>query len=485
MLEWTRKAGYEVSDFAKQGLRCIHVAGTKGKGSVCVMVENILLQYREQTKASGQESRRMLGKVGLYTSPHLITVRERIRIDGAPISELLFTRYFFEIWDRLSSAVAMANPAHPDPQSSDTKPGYFRFLTLLAFHTFMKEGVESAIIECGIGGEYDSTNILPPEAVTVAAITRLGIDHIGMLGETIVEIARHKAGIFKNSVPAFTSKQVPEAQAVLAIQARSKNVKLEVVDRHPELESGDIKLGLDGEFQKDNASLAIAVARSHMRSVDVKPYLEGEPNINTPERIPQTFSVALETVKWQGRCETRDDGNILWLMDGAHTVDSITETARWYENKLVEASKSSNPPTATMLIFNQQGRDTFSLISTLINNSRAIETGSAGPLTPYSFLSVPPIFQYAAFCTNTAFKREVPKDVDLTGQEYMASIYERADGNQLHNCYGSIEDAVKLARRIAKSEGKLLVLVTGSLHLVGGLIRVLDGDRRDLDVPDI
>ena len=96
MLDWMGKAGYEVGDFAKGGLRCIHVAGTKGKGSVCAMVESILAQYqtKDNQGASGQlETGRGLGKIGLYTSPHLLTVRERIRIDGSPISESMFTKY--------------------------------------------------------------------------------------------------------------------------------------------------------------------------------------------------------------------------------------------------------------------------------------------------------------------------------------------------------------------------------------------------------
>jgi folylpolyglutamate synthase len=349
----------------------------------------------------------------------------------------------------------------------------------------MKEGVESAIIECGIGGEYDSTNILPPEAVTVSAITRLGIDHTGMLGETIEQIALHKAGIMKSGVPAFTVQQVPEAQAVLASRAHRKGVELKVVTRHPDVGSGNVQLGLEGEFQKDNASLAIAVARSHLESLHVNPGSEGELDKNHPEWIPEKFKYGLKTVKWQGRCEVRDEGNIRWLIDGAHTVDSIKETARWYQSKLKEAQNSSKPPTATMLIFNQQDRDAVSLISALINTSRAhVRFRHESKVNPYTTFLTPARFRYAAFCTNTAFKSEVPKDVDLSRQQNMGAFYERADANPAYMCCGSVEEAVELARRISESEERLLVLVTGSLHLVGGLIRVLAGDRRDLDVPD-
>ena len=135
-------------------------------------------------------------KVGLYTSPHLLSVRERIRINSKPISEELFTRYFFEVWDKLETA-AQAREA-----DKRIKPVYFRFMTLLAFHTFVREQVDVAVLEVGVGGEFDSTNIVTTPAVT--GITSLGIDHVGVLGGTIEEIAWHKGGIPKDGSPAYT-----------------------------------------------------------------------------------------------------------------------------------------------------------------------------------------------------------------------------------------------------------------------------------------
>lgn len=477
MLEWTRKAGYEVSDFAKQGLRCVHVAGTKGKGSVCVMVENILLQYRGETQLWEGGKGKHIGKVGLYTSPHLVTVRERIRIDGAPISESLFARYFFELWDRFSEIAAVPNGSHPHTQSSGAKPAYFRYLTLLAFHTFMREGVETAIIECGIGGEYDSTNILPQEAVTVSAITKLGIDHSGMLGETIEEIAWHKAGIMKQGVRAFTTQQVHAAQAILAARAREKDVALEVVNRNSALETGNVKLGIEGDFQKDNASLALAVTASHLQSLGV--FEKADAVGQSLHDIPDKFIQGLATVKWQGRCEVRDEGNICWLIDGAHTIDSIKETARWYHTKLEQAIASATPPTATMLIFNQQERDAGSLINTLL---LSIESSQPEARRLINTFQVPTKFRYAAFCTNTAFKDELGADVDLSNQESTAAVYERADRNSLFMCYGSVEEAVALARKVSEGDERLLVLVTGSLHLVGALLKVLESPRLGMGV---
>jgi folylpolyglutamate synthase len=486
MLEWTRKAGYEVSDFAKRGLRCVHVAGTKGKGSVCAMVENILLQYRGENEELVEGKCTLLRKVGLYTSPHLVEVRERIRIDGSPISEPLFTRYFFELWDRFSDVAANGPGPNSDSDSPSAKPGYFRYLTILALHTFMKEGVESAIIECGIGGEYDSTNILPSDAVTVSAITRLGIDHTGMLGDTIGKIAWHKAGIMKEGVPTFTVEQVAEAQAVLDVRSQEKGVQLEVVNRNPLLESGKTKLGLEGDFQKDNASIAIAVAAQHLRSLHV-------PDIGTPQSsdtLPSKFITGLETVRWAGRCEVREEGKIQWLIDGAHTLDSIHATAEWYASKYLEARNSNNPPTATMLIFNQQDRDSKMLITELISAIRSPRrkisdldyvlqraTVTVNPPISHRRLLRINCFTYAAFCTNTPFKKDVPKGTKLKLQEQAARVYEQADSNTLHMCYGSVEEAVQLARKVSKGDERVLVLVTGSLHLVGGLLQVLNRDH--------
>jgi folylpolyglutamate synthase len=488
MLDWTRKAGYEVADFSKRGLRCIHVAGTKGKGSVCAMVDNILRQYRDRR---GEDAGAMkepaergmgIGKIGLYTSPHLMTVRERIRIDGAPISETLFARYFFEIWDRFTRAAAAASTTtttpHIDPASFETKPGYFRYLTIMALHTFIEEGVESAIIECGIGGEYDSTNILPAEAVTVSAITKLGIDHVGMLGDTVDRIAWHKAGIMKTGVPAFTVEQVPEAQTVLERRAAEKGVELSVVGRYAGFDDGSIELGAEGEFQRDNASLATAVASSHLRSLGLE-------NVPPPSEIsstlPDEFRLGLKTIKWPGRCEVIVEDNIDWLIDGAHTVDSISQTRFWYNSKLQQALDEGRPPSKTMLIFNQQDRNPVPLLQVLLRHEARSVAHRYQRQYPRMNLGM---FIFAAFCRNTPFTediermREGQEEEDVLKQQKIASrFYTHMDRNQLVMEYESVEEAVEMARRIAVDEERVFVLCTGSLHLVGGLMKVLEREK--------
>ncbi|KAG9249071.1 Mur ligase [Calycina marina] len=438
MIAWTKRAGYDVSDFPRHGLKCIHVAGTKGKGSVCAMLESILMSYR----GHGPKS---LEKIGTYTSPHLVTVRERIRIDGSPICEALFAQYFFELWDRMSG-----NSQEPtldtEGVTTGAKLGYFRFLTILAFHAFIREGVESAIIECGIGGWYDSTNILPGEAVTVTAITKLGIDHVGMLGDTIEQIAWHKAGIFKPKVPAISVEQVPEAQGVLDKRAEERGTSVRYFN--PCITLHNIQLGLEGEFQKDNAILAVAAANSHLRQLSVL--------ANTsPGRDSMTvFRRSLETVELLGRCQVRIEDNIEWHIDGAHTADSIKATGLWFRSKLLDAYCSTKPPSATMLIFNQQDRDAQSLLDLLITTI---------------------LFGFAAFCRNTPWEADVDKKPDISVQEGLGHLYRSLNRNSMFICCGSVEEAVKLARRVSEGEESVMVLATGSLHLAGGLLTVLDG----------
>jgi len=493
MLEWTRKAGYNVADFARRGLRFIHIAGTKGKGSVCVMTEKVLLQYRGEDQELVNGRRRHIGKIGLYTSPHLVTVRERIRIDGIPISEAIFTRYFFELWDRLSDTSSNFASAHPNPQFSDTKPGYFRYLTLLAFHTFLEEGVETAIVECGIGGEYDSTNILPENAVYVTAITLLGIDHTGMLGETIQEIAWHKAGIMKRKTPVLSAKQIQDARTVIDQRAREKGLRVKYIPRHPDINSGEIRLGLEGDFQKDNASLAIAVASTYLQKKKVR-----TGSFEPGGKLPEAFLYGLENSKLQARCEVRTEGNIVWLIDGAHTEDSIKATAHWYLTKIQEARDSVNPPTMTMLIFNQEDRDADKLLGTLfsvlVGNERNQDTvdlvmPKAISMTMHigggnKSFSYGKYFTYAAFCKNTPFQANMQEAVDLRKQWAIGQSYAVRSGNQFHECYGSVEEAVALAKRMCKEEDKLMVLVTGSLHLAGGVIEVLDSQKKSKAVTE-
>lgn len=286
-------------------LNFVHVAGTKGKGTTCAFVNSILQQY--------QKSAGVPRKIGLYTSPHLVVVRERIRINSQPISEELFTKYFFEVWDALESSAVKEGI---DPAE---KPAYFRFLTLLSFHVFMREGVDAAVIEVGVGGECDSTNIMTQPAVT--GITTLGIDHVATLGDTIDKIAWHKAGIFKNGCPAFTVSQVPEAMEVLEQRAKERNVNLNHIKVYPAL--FNIRLKPEEHFQRENASLAIRLSMTVLEKFG----LQIDP---TSDTLPDEMKQGLENIVWRGRCETLVKDNQAWHLDGAHTEESLKIACSWY-----------------------------------------------------------------------------------------------------------------------------------------------------------
>lgn len=386
-----------------------------------------------------------------------------------PLSESLFSKYFFDIWDRLSVT------------GDGSKPVYFRFLTLVAFHAFLQERVDTAVIECGIGGEYDSTNLLI--SPTVTAVTTLGIDHVGMLGGTIAEIAWHKAGIFKKGVPAFTMQQSEPAMEVLHKRAKERDTVLHVVERHPQIVNDEVKLGLAADFQKSNASLAVAVAAAHLHAVGhdfVPNWLE----INK-QKLPLEFRRGLEQVKWPGRCEMRREveKGIVWCLDGGHTLESIELAGQWFA-KEVQTLQESNTVSRhhgqrpQILIFNQQTRDGIGLARALFNTLSTV-------------LGSKP-FTHVIFTTNVTFKdvgykpdlvamKNSTEDVrTLKVQKELASVWAELDPEANIKVAATIEDAINEAWIVtkqvdAKEINETIVFITGSLHLVGGALEILEG----------
>ncbi len=448
------------SDFNR--LNCIHIAGTKGKGSTSAFISSILAQYLP----GAAEGTSLIHKIGLYTSPHLRFVRERIQINNKPLSEESFAKYFFEVWDRLEDAAI--REGHPTDTSA--KPVYFRFLTLMAFHTYMCEGVDTAVIECGIGGEYDTTNII--EGPTVTGITSLGIDHTAMLGNTIEEIAWHKAGIMKTGSPSFTAPQPQNALKVLQKRAEERSVALKVVDPHPQIDK--VALGLAADFQKTNASLAIAIASAHLRSL-------GHPSTNTSP-LPLPFLRGLAEVCWPGRCETRHEGNIAWHIDAGHTLESIEAAGRWLASLITPVPANglhSSRRRTRILLFNQQTRNAASLARKL-HSTLSAALHNQQPFT------------HAVFSTNLTFAKEgygpdlvsvnanAMEIAGLEVQNRLAETWLGLDPATEVVVRGSIEEAVNWVRDVAqrvKDEGQeeeVKVLVTGSVHLVGGFLEIVE-----------
>jgi dihydrofolate synthase/folylpolyglutamate synthase len=263
---------------SERELRYVHVAGTNGKGSTCVFVQALLV-------ASGEVG------VGLFTSPHLVRFNERIRdergeIRGEELRELL---------GELREVTAEWEP----------QPTFFELALALGVMWFKRRGCVWGVMETGLGGRLDATNVVMPE---VCVITRIGMDHMDMLGDTLEAIAGEKAGIIKPGVPVVTGPQAAEVMAVLRRVAEEKGSRLiEVVAPW-----GGAELGLAGEHQRWNAALAVAAVRAVGISL-------------SEERI----AAALGAVRWPGRFERLAGGVVL---DGAHNEDGVRALVRtWRE----------------------------------------------------------------------------------------------------------------------------------------------------------
>lgn len=267
--------------------RSVHVAGTNGKGSTCAMVEAGL-------RAAGV-------RTGLFTSPHLIEPVERIQIDGVPVSKEQFNRAF-EVVHETAGKLDL-----------DCHPTYFETVTAMAFWLFRELGVETAVIETGLGGRLDATNVIRP---AVTAITAIDFDHEAYLGHTIEAIAGEKAGILKPGVPTVFAGQRPDAEKVLEARAKELGVR---VARASEFEIRDLQLDargcsfnglrcpLAGEHQVDNATTAVLV----LRELGVAP--EG-----------------IADARWPGRLECVAPNPDV-ILDGAHNPAGARALRRYLE----------------------------------------------------------------------------------------------------------------------------------------------------------
>ncbi|EEU39597.1 uncharacterized protein NECHADRAFT_4290, partial [Fusarium vanettenii 77-13-4] len=290
MKEWLHRIGHSTADIDR--LNVIHVAGTKGKGSTCAFIESFLRAYG---KRAGFPR-----KTGIYTSPHLIYPEERIRLDFQPIDQNLFARYFFEVWNALTG-------------SSETLPRYLQLLALVSFHTFIREGVEAAIVETHHGGEYDATNVI--EHPILSVITTLGMDHVKQLGPTIEDIAWHKAGIFKTGSPALSSLQEASAAEVLRSRSSEKGVNLEFVELNSTLPEDAPQLR--HYVQRINCSVALAAADRFLREKNAGPLSSSDK------------AQGISQFSWPGRFQHMVQDKFNWFLDGAHNEMSVVKAAEW------------------------------------------------------------------------------------------------------------------------------------------------------------
>lgn len=473
-------------------LKIVHVAGTKGKGSTCAMVESML--------------RRSGYRTGLFTSPHLVDVRERIRINGRPIEKDLFLDHFWWTHSRLAER----------RDNHHRMAAYFRFLTLLAFRVFSKEVVDVAIIEVGLGGRLDSTNCI--RSPVVCGIAALGFDHMNILGHTLPEIAREKAGIFKPGVPAFTVPQPQDAMDALQAVAKSVGVTLKEVPQLQQtfqLDAEQLNLRLGGAHQLQNASLAVALATAWESKAGVemaahRKAAEGRLSQLTRGHLPAEYLTGIQLCEWPGRSQViRDqqegiDQHLTFYFDGAHTPESMTTCAQWFADSVTSEAQDgtlsespgasspspSNSEVQRVLIFNcMEEREPASLLRPLITTLHRCQA------LPEHALFVAPDSTYASV------KAVMGGTRDLSWQQNLATVWRkytpqegthavsppegspiklpRCGTRALDSRHGtavpSLSEALKWLRSCARQQPqrKVQVLVTGSLYIVGDLLRHL------------
>lgn len=304
-----------------RALSCVHVAGTNGKGSVLAFLDAML-------RAAGYHT-------GRFTSPHLLDVTERFLLDAMPVDDV-------ELDAAIEHFRALALAA-------GRTPTYFELCTAVAFRLFSERGVDAALIETGMGGRLDSTNVVDP---LVTAITTIGLDHTEHLGTTLEAIAGEKAGIIKERRPVVVGRMDDGPLAVITAKARALHAPALLLGRHfdgqvsgpgwrpmfvfdsPTLELGPVPLGLPGKHQADNAAVACALALE----------LQGEFRRLSPEAMLQ----GLASARWPCRLERVCDSPPV-IVDAAHNPAGMGHYDALFRKAVVLFACASDKDAGAML----------------------------------------------------------------------------------------------------------------------------------------
>ncbi|HEM5031071.1 TPA: bifunctional folylpolyglutamate synthase/dihydrofolate synthase [Streptococcus suis] len=269
----------------------IHVAGTNGKGSTIAFL-------RQLFQAHGL-------RVGSFVSPHMVSVHDRICIDSQPITDHDFQRYLQKVYDLEQEVAARYEPFR-----------YFEVMVLIMFLYFQDQQPDLALVEVGIGGLLDTTNVVAP---ALSLITSIGMDHQDLLGSTLREIAEQKAGIIKESVPVVLGPLSPETTAICRHIAQDKQASVHQFGQeftykagqfsNADIELSELVLGLAGQHQEENAAVALQTFLLYMTNIQ-------------KDIQPQLIKQALAQTNWPGRLELVAQEPKIYL-DGAHNVPAI------------------------------------------------------------------------------------------------------------------------------------------------------------------
>ena len=283
-------------------LKFVHVAGTNGKGSVCAFLEAILKEHGKTTAS--------------FTSPHLVKINERIRINGENISDEIFT----EACDKVRECIEEAQKNGMNP------PSFFETLFLMALVIMQKKQPDICVIETGMGGRYDATNVIMP---IVSVITSISMDHMEFLGHTIEEIASHKAGIIKSEIPVVTMEQESSVADILKQEAEQKmspiydvsedNLKfkekavkyIDFLNANAYDKERDVRTNIAGTFQQANLAMAIETAQI------ICQHLEADKIYN-----------ALTKIKIAGRMEEISPGIIVDVSHNIQGMEGFVKTVK-------------------------------------------------------------------------------------------------------------------------------------------------------------
>lgn len=426
-------------------LKIIHVSGTKGKGSTCAFVESIL-------RHAGL-------KTGFYNSPHLIKVTERIKLEGEPIDTHKFSKYFRYVYDKLVDGTKGENI---------TMPSYFSFLTILAFHIFIEEKVECAIVEVGIGGEYDPTNII--EQPVVCGITSIHFDHTNILGNSIESIAWSKAGIAKPSIPVFTIDQEQNAATeVISERSKEKNCPLFICKSLSD--DAPVELGIKGPAQLKNAALACQLARHFLKTLGLKnssqlPNFPEDQKIDTKlAELPNFFTDGLMNCSWPGRCQIVKLPQITFFLDGAHTKESMENCLSWF----MSVAHLNTKQVFNVLMLNVIGErskkdilrplaqsDVFNMVIFSSNKVSLVDDTNSDKMTKYQ-------------------ADKSMENVHNNAKTWKCLVAEQNRESSSTLVFTNTSSSVKYLASLAKQnpQTKYNVLVTGSLHFVGAILEAL------------